>query len=103
MKKLTALLLTTVALFAASPAPAVDVDPQAFAFMQGFLYHQGCAKLPDLLIYGIVLQMKDIPDAVMMPAEQKVHDALVSEGVPAWCARIKPQIDKFIAAQPELK
>jgi hypothetical protein len=87
MKKLLTSVALFATMFAASPALADDVDPRAYAFTLTAIYHTGCEKLPDQLIYGIVLEMKNIPDSVLMSAEQKIHDEMVRDGsAAAWCA-----------------
>ena len=93
-------LLTTVALLAslfATPAPAAEVDgvdARAYWFTVMLIYDSGCAKLPDLLMYGVALELKDMPDSVVNPATTKVHDQLVTLGKTEFCARAKPRMDK---------
>jgi hypothetical protein len=98
MKKLLTATALLSAMFAASPALADD--PQAYAayqFTQAVIYHTGCEKLPDQLMYGIVQAMKTIPESVLVPATTKVTDEIKSDGSSAaWCARIKPIIWKHI-------
>jgi hypothetical protein len=95
-------LLTTVALltamFAASPALAADdAWSPVFGYEQAFIYHMGCEKLPPIAAYGIVLQLRNIPEADKKAAVKKVTDALDSEGPTAWCARVKPWIDQVLS------
>jgi hypothetical protein len=73
------------------------VDPVAYGFTVALIYHSGCEKLPLHLMYSVVLEMKKIPDSVLIPANEKVHAEMTQDGSgAAWCARIKPNIWKRI-------
>jgi hypothetical protein len=100
VKKLFA--LAAIAMSMASPALADDAADvaqayAAFQYTQAVIYHSGCEKLPDVLMYGVVQEMKKIPEATMIAADEKIHDEMVRDGSgAAWCARVKPIIWKRI-------
>jgi hypothetical protein len=48
-------------------------------------------------MYGITLELEKLPDAVLQPALEKIHAALKRDGAAAFCARVKPAFDKFVA------
>jgi hypothetical protein len=97
LKKLSLLLMTAAALFAASPAPADDVDPRAFTFALLLVYDAGCAKLPPLVSYGIALELDDLPKATFQSATTKVQSELQRLGPTEFCASLKPRVDQTIA------
>lgn len=96
MKKLLTTAALLSAMFAISPALADDVDPRAYSFTLSYVYDGFCEKLPPLLMQGVELEMKDIPAAVLAPAQKKVDDQLGKLGRTEFCARAKSLINKAL-------
>jgi len=97
MKKLF-ILSAAALLLMLSPVRADDVDLRSYNIMLVMTYDHNCAKLRESLMYGIALELGDLPNSLLGPAAVKIHDQLERLGAIEFCARAKPAIDRAVAA-----
>ena len=98
MKKLLA--ATAIALSMASPALADDAaDKEAYLAVLMLVYDSGCENLPPLTRLGIADKVATMPDSLLGPANKKAHDQLTAEGPAAFCAWLKPIVDRNLAGR----
>jgi hypothetical protein len=90
-------LKPAVVVTAEKAAPEEYIDPHAYTIQLMIVYDAGCEKLPPLVAYGMALEHKDIPEATLLPATKKIQAAIKREGAEAFCARLKPRVDKTLA------
>jgi hypothetical protein len=99
-----AIAIGTVWLIATSPAFGNEMS-EAYKAAKGITlmvyYNKACAPVPDKTMFWAAFVVADLPVTLLRSAVQEVRYEILSTPHQAYCAKIKPGIDKATAALAE--